>query len=143
MRKIERIPSTKSRAYFLTMTTFQTIGKKFISWFHEDGTEEDRRHARVAALIVEQLTNPSSLPEDDPRHPFNRYTHEHRLGRLCKDLRHSLQQEGLQSLRYHFFNEDGIWAEEVDWLLLAYGDYTEGDPNWDGPWHGLEADEIP
>ena len=125
------------------MTSFQTIGKKFIEWCGGDDDEDSLRHVRVAQLIVEQLTNPSDLPEDHSRHPFNRYTHEHGLIRLYKDLRQSLEQEDLKSLRHCFFEIDGIWAEEVSWLLLAYDDYADGDPNWDGPWHGLDADEIP
>jgi len=125
------------------MTSFQTIGKKFIEWCHQEDDEEDVRHIRVATLIVEQLTQSSNWPEDDPRHPFNRYTNEHALDNLYKDLKSCLRQEGLHYMRHFFFKNDSIWAEEVSWLLLAYDDYADGDPNWDGPWHGLEAHEIP
>lgn len=114
-----------------------------MSWFSPDGGEEDRRHARVATLIVEQLTQSSQWPEDDPRHPFNRYTDDEGLDLLYKDLKPCLRQEGLHSMRHFFFKEGSVWAEEMSWLLLAYSDYADGDPNWDGPWHGLEAHEIP
>jgi len=125
------------------MTSFRTIGKKFIEWCGVDDDEDSLRHVRVATLIVEQLTQSSYWPEDDPRHPFNRYTNEHALDHLYKDLRQSMEQEDLKSLRPCFFKNNGIWAEEVEWLLLAYDDYADGDPNWDGPWHELEAHEVP
>ena len=121
------------------MSSFQTISKKFLSCF----ADEDHRHVRVAALIVEQLLQPSLLPEDHPRHPHNRYTEDDAMEHLYKDLKQSLRQEGLHSLRHSFFHDEAVWAEEVDWLLCAFMMYTEGDPNWDGPWLSVEAGQIP
>ena len=70
MRKIETLRMQQSSVRFLTMSSFHTISKKFLSCF----AEEDDRYMRVAGLIIEQLLQPSLLPEDHPRHPHNRYT---------------------------------------------------------------------
>ena len=135
MRKIETLVLVTHSVRFLTMSSFHTISKKFLSCF----ADEDDRHIRVAGLIIEQLLQPSALPEEHPRHPHNRYTEEDAMEHLYKDLKQSLRQEGLHSLRHNFFHDEAIWAEEVNWLLCAFVMYTEGDPNWDGPWLSVEA----
>jgi hypothetical protein len=139
LRKIETLRMRQSSVRFLTMSSFHTISKKFLSCF----AEEDDRYVRVAGLIIEQLLQPSALPEDHPRHPHNRYTEEDAMEHLYKDLKQSMRQEGLHSLRHAFFHDEAVWAEEVDWLLCAFTMYTEGDPNWDGPWLAVEAGQIP
>ena len=140
LRKIENWSQTHQPMCFLTMTSFQTIGKKFIEWFDE---EDDERYVRFAALIVEQLTSSSNLPEDHPCHPHNRYTDDDAAECLYNDIKASLCQERLNSLRNHFFKDHGMFSEEVVWLLCAFQEHTEGDPNWDGPWLSVEPGEMP
>jgi len=139
MRKIETLVLRQPSVRFLTMSSFHTISKKFLSCFDS----EDDRYIRVAALIVEQLLQPSALPEDHPHHPHNRYAEDDAMEHLYKDLKQSLRQEGLHSLRHAFFHDEAVWAEELEWLLCAFWKYTEGDPNWDGPWLSVEPGVIP
>ena len=139
MRKIETLRLQQPSVRFLTMSSFHTISKKFLSCF----ADEDDRHVRVAGLIVEQLMQPSLLPEDHPCHPHNRYTEDEAMEHLYKDLKQSLRQEGLHSLRHNFFHDEAIWADELRWLMCAFVMYTKGDPNWDGPWLSVEAGVLP